>query len=82
MTVVGPGGIGKSRLAIELAATASAHPLSHQNTPFIMEPIRSRAEAVRQSLEGAVEPEAAKAAWKRGLAADIERVVADLVDRR
>ena len=74
--------VGQPEAALELAATAYAHPLSHQNTPFIIEPIRSRADAVRQSLESALKPERAAAAWERGLAADVERVVADLVDRR
>jgi predicted ATPase/class 3 adenylate cyclase len=71
---------GEVQKALELAATASAHPLSDQNTIWNIEPVRDRAAALRSSLEGAITPEAAQAAWQRGEAANFERVVAGLIE--
>ena len=73
---------GRPQEALELAATAYAHPLSHQNTPFNMEPIRSRAEAVQRSLDGVLKREQATGAWNRGLTADFDKVVTNLIDSR
>jgi len=71
---------GETTQALEMAATAFAHPLSVHVTILNREPIRERAEALRASLAGAVPPEQAEAAWQRGLAADFDRVLADLLD--
>lgn len=73
---------GRPQEALELAATAYAHPLSHQNTPFNMEPIRSRAEAVQRSLHGVLKRGQATAAWNRGLTADFDEFVTELIDSR
>lgn len=71
---------GETESALEMAATACAHPLGGQNTIWNTEPVRERAEALRLSLDGVIAPEEAAAAWQRGLAADFDRVIANLID--
>ncbi len=71
---------GQTERALEMAATAFAHPLSVQITVWNTEPIRSRAEALRAALEGAIAPDAAEAAWQRGLTADFDALAASLIE--
>jgi tetratricopeptide (TPR) repeat protein len=71
---------GETERALELAAAAYAHPLSVQVTIWNPNPVRERAvEVLQASLEGPIHPEAAQAAWQRGLAADFDRLVEDLI---
>jgi tetratricopeptide (TPR) repeat protein len=71
---------GQPEGALEMAATAFAHPLSYQNTGWNMDPISSRAEEIKRSLEGVLDPAKAAAAWNRGLAANFDSVVAILIE--
>ncbi len=72
--------MGETERALEMAATAFAHPLSGQITIWNTEPMRSRAEALRSSLEGAIAPDAAELAWQRGLSADFDALAASLIE--
>ncbi|MDH3557391.1 MAG: hypothetical protein OES18_16230, partial [Deltaproteobacteria bacterium] len=71
---------GEMEQALEMAATAYAHPLSGQNTIWNTEPVKERAEALRSQLKREITPEEAAAAWQRGLVADYDRVVAGLLE--
>ena len=71
---------GQADQALELAATAYARPLSAHIIIWNSEPVRARALALRSSVEGTVSPEASLAAWQRGLEADFDRVVANLIE--
>ncbi len=73
---------GETERALELAAAAYAHPLSAQVTIWNAKPVRERAdvEVLRTSLEGPIDPEMAQAAWQRGLAADFDRLVEELIE--
>jgi predicted ATPase/class 3 adenylate cyclase len=71
---------GDAELATEMAATAYAHPASAQSTTFSIEAIRDRAETLRSLTESQIGLDAAQAAWERGLAADFDIVVANLIE--
>ena len=71
---------GETGQALEIAATAFAHPLSDQITIWDGTPVRSRALALRSSLEEAITPEESESAWARGLAADFDHLVTNLIE--
>ena len=71
---------GQAAAALEMAATAYIHPLSAQTSVVDKQTVRAHAEAVRDAVAGQLEPEVAAAAWERGLAADFDSVVAEIID--
>jgi hypothetical protein len=71
---------GDVEQAIEMAATAFAHPASAQNTTFAIKSTRDRAEALRASTASEIGPETVEVAWERGLAADFDGVVVRLIE--
>ncbi len=71
---------GETERALELAAAAYAHPLSVQVTIWNARPVQERAVLLRTSLEGRMEHAKAQAAWQRGLAADFDRLVEELME--
>jgi tetratricopeptide (TPR) repeat protein len=71
---------GETEQALEMAATAFAHPLSIQITVMNTEPMHSRAEALRSSIANTIASDVAEAAWRRGLASDFDSLVANLIE--
>ncbi|MGD8585722.1 MAG: adenylate/guanylate cyclase domain-containing protein [Chloroflexota bacterium] len=71
------GGIGE---AVQLLGTVLNHPAREQRGQFRPATIREDAERLRMELKRALDPETYAAAWRQGEAAELDAVVAGLLD--